>query len=157
MKRMLPLIVLASGVFAGALDCGCQHEPSGIPVKTSFCFLVHDRELFAHRQFLTEAHMIVDLHGELLMDPACPDSVLSFTSSAPADANSNELDAELRNELTDRLYADVSVTFVGTLNSPSSVERASIWLRRKFGLQVERPIGLTIRQVVSVEKATGIP
>jgi hypothetical protein len=151
-SKILLLIVFASGLFIGAFVFGHQKQPSKTPIETSFCFLQHNLELFAERQFLTSAHMWFDLHGGALLDPACSKGVLTYKPAPDLGNLQREFAGEVSSELARHTYVDIPITFIGKLNSPSRLESAFFWMESRIGKKVKRKPDVTITRIISFEK-----
>lgn len=151
MRIVQVLSAFVIGFFIGLFCLSHQTISSGAPIRTDFCFLAQNRDLFRGRTFVTKANMTLDVHGELLSDQTCPGEVLSFTSSPDIDDKVGVLDSEIRKQLQSKGYAEVSVTFVGKVGMYSRVENASEWLSRIFRLKPKRKSNIVISQILSAE------
>jgi hypothetical protein len=145
-------VAFAVGICAG-LFLGSPSRKSQSPViRTDFCFVLRNTDLFNDRPFLTTALIAVDIHGESLGSADCPEGGLPFSSTLDhRDSTVGTLDAEIASL---SFGGEVPVTFVGTVRIPSRIESAYKSLKYRLGIKgVYYRESVVITRIISSGKA----
>jgi hypothetical protein len=154
LKNLLKyMAVFLAGAAGGAFLWTGQHRSNATPIRVPICFLMQNKDLFDHRQILTTGHLMADLHGESLSDDKCPNGVLTFSSSQsnPSGDASRALASQVTASLGSHGYADIPITFVGTMRGQSKMKALAEWTRTVlFRRPARRPPDLTIDEIVAV-------
>jgi hypothetical protein len=144
------------GVCVGSVLIPDLRRPDKNPIRTDFCFLANNPQLFEFRRFVTYANMSSAApHGFVLDSPSCPHEIVRFREELERQDHIQEL----HKRFLDNPYASVRVQFEGTVYRPSLLRRLLFTARAQVGLSGDDSRTITIRAVNAVgdQRLDGTP